>query len=78
MNTIKRKIKFIIEKTNSGFSGYSKEYPMSTTGKNFTELLANSVEAVNLFFEDQDIQITARDIEFEIDKYPSGHTPIFG
>ena len=67
MKTIKKKAKFIIEKTKTGFSGYSKESPVSTTGKNFTELLSNTVEAMNLFYEDQDIQVTAGDIEFEID-----------
>jgi len=67
MKTLKKKIKLIIEKTDTGFSGYSKEYPVSTTGNNFTELLSNVVEAMNLFFEDQDIQIAARDVEFEID-----------
>jgi predicted RNase H-like HicB family nuclease len=64
---LKKKIKFIVEKTASGFSGYSNEYPVFTTGKNFTELLGNATEAMNLFFEDQDILVTARDIEFEID-----------
>jgi transcriptional regulator with XRE-family HTH domain len=63
----KKKIKFIVEKTASGFSGYSKEYPVFTTGKNFTELLTHATEAMNLFFEDQDVQLSAGEIEFEID-----------
>lgn len=67
MSTLKRKVKFIIEKTDSGFSGYSKEYPVFTTGKNFTELLTNATEAMNLFFEDQKTEVTTQDIEFEVD-----------
>jgi len=67
MNTGKNKIKFIVEKTDSGFSVYSREYPVFTTGNNFTELLANVTEAMNLFFEDQDVQVTSAEIEFEID-----------
>ena len=67
MSNLKKKVKFIIEKTDSGFSGYSKEYPVFTTGKNFTELLANATEAMNLFFEDQKTEVTTRDIGFEID-----------
>jgi predicted RNase H-like HicB family nuclease len=67
MSKFKKKVKFIVEKTDSGFSGYSKEYPVFTTGENFTELLANATEAMNLFFEDQSIELTAQDIEFEVD-----------
>jgi predicted RNase H-like HicB family nuclease len=67
MSTLKKKIKFIVEKTVSGFSCYSKENSVFSTGKNFTELLVNATEAMNLFFEDQDLQVTTRDIEFEID-----------
>ena len=67
MSGSKKKIKIIVEKTTSGFSGYSKEYPVYTTGRNFTELLANATEALDLFFEDKQIQVTSRDIEFEID-----------
>jgi predicted RNase H-like HicB family nuclease len=67
MKTIKKKIKFIIEKTDTGFSGYSNDSPVFTTGKNFTELLANATEALNLFFEGQNNQVTSDDIQFEID-----------
>lgn len=67
MSALKKKYKFIVEKTDSGFSAFSKEYPVFTTGRNFTELLANATEALNLFFEDQHIQLTERNIEFEID-----------
>ncbi len=67
MSTLKKQVKFIIEKTDSGFSGYSKDYPVFTTGRNFTELLLNAAESMNLYFEEQDIKITSQDIGFEID-----------
>lgn len=67
MKTLKNKIKLIIEKTTTGFSGYSKDFPVATTAKNFTELLSNSVEAINLYLEDQKLQVSAKNIEFEID-----------
>lgn len=57
----------IVEKTETGFSAYSEEYPVYTTGESFTELLSNSVEAINLFLSDQNSQVTEKNVEFEID-----------
>jgi len=67
MKTLKKKIRLTVEKTDTGFSAYSSEYPVFTTGKTFTELLDNSVEAMNLYFEEKDCQIIKNNIEFEID-----------
>ena len=33
MKTLKKKIKFTIEKTDTGFSAFSEVYPVFTTGK---------------------------------------------
>ena len=57
MKTLKKKIKMTVEKTETGFSAYSDEYPVFTTGISFTELLHNAVEAMNLFLSDQASQI---------------------
>jgi predicted RNase H-like HicB family nuclease len=67
MKTLKRKIKIIVEKTDTGFSGYSEDYPIFTTGKTISELLDNSFEATNLYFEDENTQITRDTLKFEID-----------
>ena len=67
MKTLKKKIRFIVEKTDTGFSAYSEEYPVYTTGSSFTEILKNAVEAMNLFLSEQDYQITENNIAFEID-----------
>jgi len=67
MKTLKKKIKMLVEKTETGFSAYSNEYPVFTTGVSFTELLQNAVEATNLFLSDQESRITEKSIEFEID-----------
>ncbi len=67
MKTLKKKIKMTVEKTETGFSAYSDEYSVFTTGVSFTELLHNTVEATNLFLSDQTSQITEKNIEFEID-----------
>jgi DNA-binding transcriptional regulator YiaG len=67
MKTLKKKIKFTVEKTDTGFSAFSEVYPVFTTGKNFTELLKNVVEAMNFYLTDQDFQVVEKNIEFEID-----------
>lgn len=67
MRTLKKKIKVKVEKTNTGFSAYSLEYPVYTTGNTFTELLNNIVEALNFFFEEKNVQVKSTNIEFQID-----------
>lgn len=67
MNNSMIKHKFIIEKTTSGFSAYSLEYPVYTTGSNFTELLNNATEASNLYLEQKALSLDSTNIEFEID-----------
>ncbi|SEF84013.1 type II toxin-antitoxin system HicB family antitoxin [Algoriphagus boritolerans] len=44
--------KMIVEKTQTGFSAYSPDLPVFTTGDSKNELLKNAVEAFNLLFED--------------------------
>ena len=67
MKILKKKIKLTVEKTDTGFSAFSEVYPDFTTGKTFTELLKNAVEAINLYLTDQDSQVIEKNIEFEID-----------
>ena len=67
MKTLKKKIKLTVEKTDTGFSAFSEVYPVFTTGKTFTELLKNAVEAINLYLTDQDSRVVEKNIEFEID-----------
>jgi predicted RNase H-like HicB family nuclease len=57
----------VVEKTETGFSAFSEEYPVYTTGRTITELIDNSYEAANLYFEDLNIQITHENFKFEID-----------
>lgn len=49
---MKKRIKFIVEKTDSGFSTFSEESPIFTTGKTITELQQNILEALELAFDD--------------------------
>ena len=66
MKAYKKKITIIVEKTNTGFSAYSKEYPIFTTGRTVPELLKNALEATQLNFEEE-YKITHENLKFEID-----------
>jgi len=61
----KKRIVVIIEKTNSGFSAYSENYPVFTTGETVNELLENVNEAFSFYLEDKN-QETLQ-IYYEID-----------
>jgi len=67
MKTISKKIKMIVEKTKTGFSAFSEDYPIFTTGRTIPELMENALEAANLCFEDEKVIITQENLRFEID-----------
>ncbi|MDD4148554.1 MAG: helix-turn-helix transcriptional regulator [Bacteroidales bacterium] len=66
MKTLNKNIKIIVEKTETGFSAYSEDYPIFTTGRTAPELLKNAFEASQLYFEDQ-FKILHQNLKFEID-----------
>ena len=63
----KTKIVMTVEKTPTGFSAFSEDLPIFTTGASIPELLKNVQEAINYYFEDQQINIEPDQIKFEID-----------
>ncbi|MEX2410749.1 MAG: helix-turn-helix transcriptional regulator [Candidatus Paceibacterota bacterium] len=67
MKKVDKKINMIVEKTNTGFSAYSEAYTIFTTGNSIPELVNNAYEAVDLFFEEQNIAISSENVLFEID-----------
>ena len=67
MKTTKKKILIIVEKTDTGFSAYSNDYPIFTTGRTIPELIDNAFEAANLYFEDEKIEVKHDNLKFEID-----------
>jgi predicted RNase H-like HicB family nuclease len=67
MKNTKKKIIMVVEKTDTGFSAFSEEYPIYTASKTIAELFNNAFEATNLYFEDDKIQIKHENIKFEID-----------
>lgn len=62
-----KKVKVIVEKTNTGFSAYCDDYPIFTTARTIPELTDNALEAANLYFEDKQIELTYDNLKFEID-----------
>jgi predicted RNase H-like HicB family nuclease len=62
-----KKINMIVEKTDTGFSAYSESYSIFTTGNSIPELVNNAYEAVDLYFEDQNIKVSSENVLFEID-----------
>jgi predicted RNase H-like HicB family nuclease len=61
----KRKLIVTIEKSETGFSAYSAEHPVFSTGASMSELIDNCIEAFSLYFEDEKFD-PAR-LSFEID-----------
>jgi len=62
-----KKIKMMLEKTDTGFSAFSEEYPIYTTGRTIPELMDNALEAANLCVEDDNVIIAQEDLKFDID-----------
>lgn len=60
-------LEMLVEKTNTGFSAYAEALPVFTTGSNLSELKANMLEALNLYFEDKGKSITEQDIKITLD-----------
>lgn len=63
----KKKILMTVEKTNTGFSAFSEDYPIFTTGQSIPELINNTYEATKFYFEEETIKFMQDDIKFEID-----------
>ncbi len=61
----KVKIAVIIEKTDTGFSAYSVDHPVFSTGASMAELIDNCIEAFTLYFEDEEFDPVR--LSFEID-----------
>ncbi len=64
---VKKKIIMTVEKTNTGFSSYSEDYPIFTTGQSIPELINSAYEAVAFYFEEEKVKVEPNDIKFEID-----------
>jgi len=63
----KKKITMTVEKTDTGFSAFSEDYPIFTTGQSIPELINNTYEATEFYFEEESVKVNQNDIKFEID-----------
>ena len=64
---VKKRIGFVVEWTKTGFSAYSEDHPVVTTGETLQELKRNIVEAMNLLLEDEGVRVAAKDIALNMD-----------
>ena len=67
MKSSNKRIKLIVEKTDTGFSAFAEDYPVYTTGRTIQNLIDNALEAANFYFEEDQIMITKDNLKFEID-----------
>ena len=65
--TSKFSIPVFIEKTKTGFSAYSEQYGIFTTAKSIPALIENTIEAANLYFEDEKVHFTQDNFSFIVD-----------
>lgn len=63
----KKKIILTVEKTDTGFSAFSQDYPIFTTGQSIPELINNAYEATEFYFEEEKVKVEPTDLKFEID-----------
>ena len=57
MRTIKKQIPFTVEKTDTGYSAFAKDYDVYTTGKDMAELTENMKEAFDLYLEAEEVEM---------------------
>jgi predicted RNase H-like HicB family nuclease len=62
-----KKIEFVVEVTNTGYSAYAKDFMVYTVGSDMEELRANILEAMNFHFEDIGRIINPDEINITLD-----------
>lgn len=67
MKNLKKKINITVEKTDTGYSAYTEDMSVFTTGKDIPELYVNLIEALNLAYEELGYEITAENLKLNLD-----------
>lgn len=67
MKTSKRKIAVTVEKTSTGYSAYADNENIFSTGNDIPELYVNLVEALNLAYEAEGVELTTDNIKLHLD-----------
>lgn len=65
----KKKIKVLIEKSDTGFSAYATDYPVYTTGNSINELIENIDEAFTLYFEGEQFDPSQLSLQFDFKQF---------
>lgn len=64
---LEKKILMPVEKTDTSFSAYPKDYPLFTKEQTIPELINRAYEATEFYFEEEKVKVELNDIKFEID-----------
>ncbi|MFK7786600.1 MAG: type II toxin-antitoxin system HicB family antitoxin [Crocinitomicaceae bacterium] len=67
MKHSKKKIAITVEKTTTGYSAFADQEDVFSTGKTIPELYQNLIEALNLAYEDNGVEITRDNLKLRLD-----------
>jgi predicted RNA binding protein YcfA (HicA-like mRNA interferase family) len=67
MKNLKKKIDITVEKTATGYSSYTNDMSVFTTGNDIPELYSNLIEALNLAYEELGFEVTAENLKLNLD-----------
>lgn len=67
MKKYTKKINVEVEKTDTGYSAYSEEHGVFTTGKDIPELYQNLLEGLNLALEEEGVEVSMKNIKLNLD-----------
>ncbi|WP_257574839.1 hypothetical protein [Hydrobacter penzbergensis] len=62
-----KKINILVERTKTGYSAFAEDLPVYSTGKDIVTLKKGILEALNLYFEDQQKTITESNLRITLD-----------
>ena len=64
---MKKKIRFTVEKTSTGYSAFNDKYGIYTAAESVMALFQNALEATELRFEDSNQDISMDNLAFDLD-----------
>lgn len=67
MENSKKRIAITVEKTSTGYSAYADNEDVFSTGKDIPELYQNLIEALNLAFEGEGVEVTRDNLKLHLD-----------
>lgn len=60
---MKQKVHIVVEKTDTGYSAYTEEMAVFSTGKEISDLSENLIEALNFVQEELGYSVTAENLK---------------